>query len=43
MKIKVTKLYTKQEDGTIAGAIGIVSFYNESLDRLHQEWFNGKN
>lgn len=43
MKIKVTKLYTKQEDGTIAGATGIVSFYNESLDRLHQEWFNGKN
>lgn len=42
MKIKVTKLYTKQEDGTIAGATGVVSFYNESLDRLHQEWFNGK-
>jgi hypothetical protein len=42
MKIKVTKLYAKQEDGTIIGATGIVSFYDKNNNLLHQEWFNGK-
>lgn len=42
MKIKVNKLYTKQEDGTSAGATGIVSFYDKNNNPLHQEWFNGK-
>jgi hypothetical protein len=41
MKIKVTKLYAKQ-DGTIVGATGIVSFYDKNNNLLHQEWFNGK-
>jgi len=42
MKIKVTKLYAKQEDGNIVGATGIVSFYDKNNNLLHQEWFNGK-